>query len=157
MDELESDDTKLFLGVVQRTAGTTAAIESIWDEFNGAKTRFRRSCGLAKDNTKYMSLIMEHYQVTACPAGSESAADRGVAPNGRRMSEVFFRSQDFVSADFDTIMKIIPIWFDDLRTVWVLSPYFGQDVNMLRLLSQISNGLCESVGRNLGDLKLIFK
>lgn len=65
--------------------------------------------------------------------------------------------QDFVSADFNTIIKIIPIWFDDLRTIWVLSPYFGKDVNMLRLLLQISNGLCENVGRNLGDLKLIFK
>ncbi|VVC32081.1 Dynein heavy chain, domain-2,Dynein heavy chain domain,Dynein heavy chain, domain-1,Dynein heavy chain, P- [Cinara cedri] len=126
MDELESDNTKLFLAVIEKTSITIGTIKNIFDEFKIVKSQFICSCGLAKDNLKYISLIMEHYK-------------------------------DFISADFNTIIKMIPIWFDDLRTVWVLSSYFGKDVNMLRLLLQISNGLCENVGRNLGDLKLIFK
>lgn len=63
MDELESDDTKLFLVVIEKTSNTVGAIKNIFDEFNIVKYEFIRSCGLAKENLKYISLIMEHYKV----------------------------------------------------------------------------------------------
>lgn len=63
VDELESEDTQLFLEVIEKTSITTQSIKSIWDEFKNVKSQFLRLCGLAKDNLKYISLIMEHYKV----------------------------------------------------------------------------------------------
>jgi len=53
----------LFLDVVEKTSNRIQAIKNIWDEFKIVKLQFIRSCGIAKDNLKYVSLIMEHYKV----------------------------------------------------------------------------------------------
>jgi hypothetical protein len=63
LGELEAEDTKLFLDVIEKTATTTQGINTIWQEFKNVKLQFIRSCGIAKDNLKYISLIMEHYEV----------------------------------------------------------------------------------------------
>lgn len=63
LDELESEDTKLFLDVIGKAAITTKTIRNTWEEFNNVKSQFIHSCGLAKDNLKYISLIMENYKV----------------------------------------------------------------------------------------------
>lgn len=63
IDELESEDTKLYLDVIKKSSNNVQAIKNIWEEFKSVKSQFIRSSGLAKDNVKYISLIMEHYKV----------------------------------------------------------------------------------------------
>ncbi|XP_050548556.1 uncharacterized protein LOC126910232 [Daktulosphaira vitifoliae] len=126
LDELESNDTKLFLKVIEKSSNNVETLKKTWENFKVGKLQFMHSCSLAKDNFKYISLIVEN-------------------------------CMDLSTADLTTIIKIIPIWFENLRSIWLLSPYFGKDVHMLRLLIQIANSLCEIVRQKLGDLKSIFK